>query len=97
MKVMGRQCAKVTLALCIVVNLWGQTASQTASNSRSDKETDSGTTLRTTTRTVVLDVVVSDQNGRPLDGLKRSDFAVKEDNQEQAVVTLGPRPRRERP
>src|SRR5271157_532468 len=88
MKVMGRQCAKVTLALCIVVNLWGQTASQTASNSRSDKETDSDTTLRTTTRTVVLDVVVSDQNGRPLDGLKRSDFAVKEDNQEQAVVTF---------
>ena len=43
------------------------------------------TTLRSTTRVVVLDVVVTDANGRPVEGLQKSDFTLLEDGTQQAV------------
>jgi VWFA-related protein len=43
------------------------------------------TTLRVSSRAVVVDVVVTDQHGRPVTGLKRDDFTVTEQGKPQAI------------
>ena len=42
-------------------------------------------TIRTYSNIVVIDVVVTDSQGKPIHGLKRSDFTLMESNQEQMV------------
>ena len=74
------------VALCAVVSSSGQTLPVSANST--DQDSAGGTTLRTTTHAVVLDVIVTDQNRRPLDGLRRSDFTLKEDGREQAIVVF---------
>jgi VWFA-related protein len=39
-------------------------------------------------QTVILDVVVTDRNGQPVEGLKKSDFVVSEDDHQQAITSL---------
>jgi len=41
--------------------------------------------LTVNARLVVLDVVVTDASGKPVDGLTRKDFEVYEDNQQQRI------------
>ena len=53
--------------------------------------TDSGVpapTLRVTARSVVVDVVVTDEMGRPVRGLNRRDFSVAEDGEPQKVLSF---------
>ncbi|HEY0784773.1 MAG TPA: VWA domain-containing protein [Acidobacteriaceae bacterium] len=45
-------------------------------------------TLRTTVRRVVLDVVVSDAQGKPVPGLQLSDFSIKEDGKPQHPLSF---------
>jgi VWFA-related protein len=45
-------------------------------------------TLHINARIVLLDVVVTDKNGHPVDGLKKEDFAVFEDKQPQRIVSF---------
>jgi VWFA-related protein len=45
-------------------------------------------TITTTLRQVVLDVVVTDKNGRPVKGLKPSDFALTEDGVPQTLAAF---------
>jgi VWFA-related protein len=47
-------------------------------------------TLRVTTRLVLVDVVVTDKQGKPVTGLKREDFAVQENGKAQKVSTFVP-------
>jgi len=42
--------------------------------------------LKATTRTVVVDVVVGDNAGRPVLGLNKSDFALREDGRAQSIA-----------
>jgi len=49
------------------------------------QSTQPGFTLRASTNLVIVDVVVSDGAGRPVHGLKASDFTVKEDGKPQAL------------
>ncbi len=46
---------------------------------------DSGLTLHVTTREIVVDVTVTDAHGNPIHGLKREDFALKEDGKPQPI------------
>jgi hypothetical protein len=46
---------------------------------------DSAATIKTTTRIVLLDVLVTNKAGRPVHGLKASDFTVLEDGKPQQV------------
>jgi len=41
--------------------------------------------IRVDTRLVVIDVVVSDKQGRPVTGLKKEDFSIKENSKEQTI------------
>ena len=45
----------------------------------------SGTTLRITSRAVLVDVTVTDRNGKPVTGLKRDSFSVSEQGKPQAI------------
>lgn len=45
-------------------------------------------TLKVTTRLVVLDVVATDRQGHPIDGLTREDFRVLEDKIPQEILTF---------
>ncbi|HEY0784774.1 MAG TPA: VWA domain-containing protein [Acidobacteriaceae bacterium] len=45
-------------------------------------------TLRTTVRRVVLDVIVTDAQGRPVPGLKLSDFSIAEDGRRQQPLSF---------
>jgi VWFA-related protein len=45
-------------------------------------------TLHINARIVLLDVVVTDKDGHPVDGLKKEDFAVFEDKQPQRIVSF---------
>ena len=47
-----------------------------------------GYTLKLKTQLVTLDVVVNDQNGQPVRGLKREDFAILEDKVPQTIVSF---------
>lgn len=46
------------------------------------------TVLRVTTRLVLVDVVVTDKDGKPLPGLTKDDFQVFEDSQPQRIATF---------
>ena len=45
-------------------------------------------TLSVSSQLVTLDVVVNDENGQPVRGLKRDDFAIYEDNVQQSLVSF---------
>ena len=45
-------------------------------------------TFRSTVRRVPIDVVVQDKDGKPVPGLKQSDFVVQEDGKEQRVLSF---------
>jgi len=45
-------------------------------------------TFRSDTELVLVDFVVVDKSGRPVDGLSAKDFVVKEDGKEQRIVSL---------
>lgn len=54
------------------------------------QSSDAGTvpTIKTDVRQVLVPVVVTDKHGRPVSGLKQSDFAVSEDNVPQHIVAF---------
>jgi len=47
-------------------------------------------TLRATTRLVVLDIVVTDKQGKPVRNLSKEDFTVLEDGEEQKISSFEP-------
>jgi VWFA-related protein len=65
----------------------------TSPNSQHDGKKSNATSqeivLRLDVRRVPLDVVVTDKNGNTVRGLKKEDFAVKEDKKNQRVLTFG--------
>jgi len=65
-------------------------AAATASACGQDGSNASPYTLKTTVREVVLDVVVVDAQGKPVDGLKQSDFSVYESGTMQRIRSFQP-------
>src|SRR2546423_5750109 len=49
-------------------------------------------TIRVTTHMVLVDVVVTDKQGKPVTGLQPEDFAVEENGKAQKVASLSPPP-----
>ena len=47
-----------------------------------------GFTIRQTVHQVLVDIVVSDKDGKPVRGLSKSDFTVKEDGQQQHLLSF---------
>ena len=47
-----------------------------------------GLVIKRTVRRVILDVVVTDPNGKPVQGLKQQDFKVEEDSKPQRVLSF---------
>ena len=69
---------KSTALLCLLLpGLWSSAAQ-------------SPQVFRTTVRTVQLDIVVTDQVGRPVRGLTQKDFTVLEDGEQQSIRTFEP-------
>src|SRR5580704_9567194 len=66
------------LLVCVVPRAAVQTATQSTPAS-------TGPTLKASTQLVVVDVVLTDNNHKPVHGLKLSDFSLTEDNTRQAI------------
>jgi VWFA-related protein len=62
--------------------------SPSASPSAPQKSDTGGMVIKENVRRVILDVVVSDANGRPVRGLTRDDFSVAEDGKPQRVLSF---------
>ena len=60
---------------------------QTKSSSGST-QSDGSYVFRSTVRRVPVDVVVQDKDGRPVLGLKQSDFIVQEDGKDQRILSF---------
>ena len=58
---------------------------RTTLTSRRQQPPNSGITLHVTTREAVVDVIVTDSDGKPVSGLKQSDFTVKEDGKPESI------------
>ena len=69
--------AAVATALSLVA-VFAYAETRTTLTSPRQTPPDSGLTLHITTREIVLDVSVTDAHGKPVHGLKREDFALKE-------------------
>ncbi|HEY0759941.1 MAG TPA: VWA domain-containing protein [Acidisarcina sp.] len=68
-----------------------------ANNAWSQQETPPDIVIKATVRRVILDVVVTDSFGKPVQGLTRKDFSVLEDGSSQRILSfdsheLGPAP-----
>ncbi len=61
-----------------------------AQQSSTPKQESPVTTLRATTRLVVLDVVVTDKQGKPVRNLSRQDFTILEDGEAQTIASFEP-------
>jgi len=78
---------------CAVLFVFGAIASQQRLLAQegsipSAEPAPSGVVLRTTTRNVLIDVLVRDEQGRPVRGLSRKEFSVAEDGQPQRILSF---------
>ncbi|HLI75945.1 MAG TPA: VWA domain-containing protein, partial [Acidobacteriaceae bacterium] len=74
----GSSACAGLLLMALIASAWGQDATPPESR----------TVLKTTVRRVVLDVVVTDANGKPVSGLNESDFRVTENGQPQRILSF---------
>lgn len=96
---MGTRSSAVLYTLFLAVALAGfahaqQISAQTAASNQASSQTSPAanqpprTILRTTVRRVVLDVSVTDSNGKPISGLVKNDFTVTEDGTPQRILSF---------
>ena len=67
----------LVILCCSAADSWGQT-----------KGSNGGLVLQVQTRRVPLDIVVTDKQGKPVLGLKKSDFKITEDKKTQKALTF---------
>lgn len=75
------------LLLCTIGAMWPET-SYPVRIPEPVQEQSKGPTLRTTTHLIVLDVVITDEKGHSVDNLRKEDFSLLEDGQEQTAATF---------
>jgi VWFA-related protein len=80
----GRVSRSCTLGVLCLITF----AIQSGQLSAQQQKAPQSSTLKTGTQLVILDVVVTDTNGRPVPHLQSSDFAVEEDSNPQAVSSF---------
>jgi len=78
--------ARVALAASLAASLTVAAVSQTQPE-KSDAARQSYV-IRETTHRVLVDVVVTDEKGKPVPGLKKSDFSVWEDKKPQTILSF---------
>lgn len=76
------------ISFCAVANCCALPVTAASPQTASNQSALPDITLHTTTRAVVLDVVVTDSSGRPVEGLTRKDLELLEEGQEQTIVTF---------
>jgi len=75
-----RSCFCLLLVSCIALSLHAQTSGQDSGNA--------APTIKTEVRRVLVDVVVTDERGEAVTGLKEKDFEVLEDGKPQTIATF---------
>jgi hypothetical protein len=76
--------SQILLAIAVVLSAQGAMPGQSGSSPPDHP----ASTITVTTRLVILDVVVTDKYGAPVENLTRDDFIVTEDKVPQQVRTL---------
>jgi VWFA-related protein len=79
--------ARVAPLVLAVVAMIGNVVLPAVAQSN-DSQTDSNLILKRTVRRVILDVVVTDANGKPVPALAQGDFSVREDNKKQKILSF---------
>jgi hypothetical protein len=76
--------------LLVTCSVTAQNPSARSSNSQSHAAEQSGEQFRfkLTVNRVVVDVVVTDSNGKPVHGLTKQDFSIREDGAEQSILSF---------
>jgi VWFA-related protein len=80
----------VAASLALTVLLPAQSRSEAAASPLDSTQLHPSTTLKLDTRLVVLDVVITDKAGKPVDGLSAGDFQVLEDGKPQLIRSVDP-------
>ena len=76
------------ITLLIANPLFGQQNSQPSPNSASEGQSGDQYTFKLNVNRVVVDVVVTDQNAKPVRGLTKQDFSIYEDGKPQNIVSF---------
>jgi VWFA-related protein len=80
---------RLLLAAALLVGTVGAkrnaTASQTPANPNTQQPEAGGLVIHQSVRRVIVDVVVSDSNGKPVSGLTADDFSIAEDGKSQRI------------
>ena len=76
------------ITLLIANPLCGQQNSQPSPNSASEGQSGDQYTFKLNVNRVVVDVVVTDQNAKPVRGLTKQDFSIYEDGKPQNIVSF---------
>jgi VWFA-related protein len=82
------RCRSAVLVPALVALLSGLAPAQTAATPETETP---AATLRLNVRTVLVDVVVTDKNGKAVPGLQKEDFQVFEDGKTQTITFFEPR------
>jgi len=86
-----RAAALLTVQIAVAASFAQQPSPATPPASPAAAASDSVTTISTVARQVVLDMVITDKNGRAVKGLKQSDITLKEDKVPQQLVQFSER------
>src|SRR5258708_18699292 len=82
----ARFAAVAALFLSLRSLAGAQKLEQRTANATQTGNSGSNSTIKANVRQVVLDVVVTDENGRPVKGLTQEDFSVIENNVAQKII-----------
>lgn len=86
-KAVDRQCSRLRFHFIVsaILSVLASTGTLAAQQSTKITTQESGIVLRQTVRRVLVDVVVTDASGHPVEGLQASDFHVAENGKPQSI------------
>jgi VWFA-related protein len=82
-RVLTYHLSAAVIVMSLILPAWSQSSAHVSQESKTDD-----LVVKKTVRRVIVDVVVTDSNAKPVSGLTAKDFAVKEDDASQQILSF---------